>query len=139
MKIEGKIVLINNSEDEGILLNKVILKSCYDIEVQFFQDEQQALNYLIKTEDKIFLILCSYQLATCNGSEFKEKLESHPGLREKAIPFVFYSLSAGKNHVKEAYKYNLQGFFIQPIETQAQVKLMETIIGYWILNLHPHA
>ena len=138
MKIIGKIILINPNDDEHILFQKVISKSCYEAELICFASEQTALQYLYSTDEKIFLILCSYNLLRITGVEFKKEIEANDKIRKKAIPFLFYSLSASKTQVSEAYKYNVQGFFIQPLEVSEQVEMVDNIIAYWLLNLHPN-
>ncbi len=74
-----------------------------------------------------------------NGLELKRKIDKDPKLREKSIPFIFYSTAANKDAVDEAYtELTIQGFFIKGTDYQKTKSLIQVIIEYWKNCVHPN-
>ena len=74
-----------------------------------------------------------------NGLELKRKIDADQELRRKSIPFVFYSTSASKQAVNEAYtELTIQGFFIKGSDYNKTKNVVNNIIQYWKDCIHPN-
>jgi DNA-binding NarL/FixJ family response regulator len=72
-----------------------------------------------------------------SGLEFKKEIEKDRYLREKSIPFVFFSSDGSDKLVKQAYTLRVQGYFKKPETIEAQGELLKNIFKYWASCLHP--
>lgn len=135
----GPIVMIEDDPDDQntflIVLEQLGIKN----KVNFFETAAAAWNYLRDTSDQPFVIFCDVRLPGENGLEFKKKIDEHPPLKEKSIPFIFYSTSVDKESVAIAFKdITVQGFFKKEkglVEIQHALKV---IFDYWTLSRHPN-
>ena len=137
-KIPGKIVLVDDQEYERTLLEEALLDKQWDTTIEYFPKAEEALEYLRKTDDKIFLIISDIDMPVMDGLEFKKTLDQDRELSRKAIPFIFASTAATQERVTEAYSYRVQGYFQKPKKVGPQADMLDTIIQYWIINQHPN-
>src|SRR6202000_189568 len=106
------IVMIEDDTDDQdtflIVLEQLNIKN----KVHFFETPTDAWEYLRDTTDQPFIIFCDLNLPGESGLQFKKKIDEHPPLKEKSIPFVFYSTSVDTKSVASAYRdITVQGFF----------------------------
>lgn len=114
-----------------------------DLKIQnkliWFNKSDAAFTYLKTTSDRPFIIFSDVNLPLESGIEFKRRIDADPQLRQKSIPFVFYSTSVNQQAVNEAYtKMTVQGFFQKGSsydEIKGHVKL---ILDYWMICRHPN-
>jgi CheY-like chemotaxis protein len=135
--INGKIILVDDSKYEKELLELALHKKNWDVKVDFFLSGEDALKYLKKTEDEIFLIISDMNMPKMTGLEFKKIIDNDETLSKKAIPFIFASTSDTKEQVRNAYKYRVQGYFQKPLTIDEQAEMLDIIIKYWIICKHP--
>jgi hypothetical protein len=70
--------------------------------------------------------------------EFKRQVNQDDELRQKCIPFIFFSTAALKEVVTEAFtEMTVQGFFQKSGDLQELRSALNTIITYWKLCRHP--
>ena len=136
--LPGKIIIIDDQEHEKTLLEEALLEKQWSGELEYFSLAEDAIEYLKKTEDKIFLIICDINLPKMNGLEMKKDVDKHAELSKKAIPFIFLSTAATRDQVTEAYAYRVQGYFQKAKSVDEQADMLDKIINYWIINQHPH-
>ena len=98
------------------------------------------MNYLISTEDSVFIIFCDINLPGQNGLDFKKNIDANPELRNKSIPFVFFSTSANQHDVNKAYReMTIQGFFKKPSGYKNLKSILSNIFSYWQNCKHPNS
>ncbi|WP_162418505.1 response regulator [Cyclobacterium roseum] len=136
-KITGKILLVDDQPYEELLLKEALNLIDRFPEVEYISDPKKALVHLRDNRDKIFLIICDINMPEMSGLDFKKEIEKDAYLREKSIPFVFFSSEDSNERVKQAYTYNVQGFFKKADSIEAQGELLKIIIRYWATCLHP--
>ena len=134
------LVMIDDDVDD----KDMIEEACRDLDlpnpIRWFNDCNNAYDYLEQEPEQPFLILCDVNLPGMSGIEFKRKLDRNPFLKKKSIPFVFFSTSADKKKVTEAYtEMTVQGYFQKPSSYAECKTLMTAIIGYWKICKHPNA
>jgi len=136
----GPIVMIEDDPDDQETFLVVLQQLKIKNKVLFFESPSSAWNYLRDTLDQPFLIFCDVHLPGENGLEFKKKIDDHPPLKEKSIPFVFYSTSVDPDTVATAYKdITVQGFFKKEKGLQDMQHSMKIIFDYWKLSHHPNS
>ncbi len=103
------IIIIEDDLDDQIFLRDVLIELGYQNQLKFFNNCKAALSFLKTTTDKLFLIICDVNLPGMSGTEFKNEINADPHLRKKAIPFIFYTTSANKLDIEQAYENTVQG------------------------------
>jgi CheY-like chemotaxis protein len=135
---DGPIVVIEDDVDDQEILQEIFKKLDYSNEILFFSDGEKALSYLNSTEKLPFLILSDINMPKLNGLELKKKIYTDAKLQIKCIPYLFFTTSARKDSVIEAYSMSAQGFFIKSNSTAELESLIQTIIQYWKLCYSPN-
>ena len=134
----GPIIVIEDDRDDQELLSVVFEKLNFQNEIIFFEDGEQALDYLIKSADEPFLILSDINMPRLNGLELREKIHTNEDLRIKCIPYLFFSTSAEQKYVVDAYSKSVQGFFVKPNSFDKLKSTIKIIIDYWLECESPH-
>jgi len=68
---------------------------------------------------------------TFNYLELKKKIYTDAALQIKCIPYLFFTTSASKNAVIDAYSMSAQGFFIKDNSEAELEKTISIIVEYW--------
>lgn len=136
-KILGKIILVDNVRVEMELLNRALNKLPWNIQIEYFENPNEALEYLKKTKELIFLIISDFHMPQMTGFRLKQLIDNDQKLREKAIPFIYYSSSSNDIEIDDAYAGNIQGFFKKPNSPKEATELLDMIIKYWITCIRP--
>jgi CheY-like chemotaxis protein len=137
--IYDPIVIVDDDADDQYFIRTICEKLGITSDLIFFEDGQQALNYLQTTPRKTFLILCDINMPIMNGLELRRKIQENEILRKKSIPFVFLSTAARPKEVEEAYDLTVQGFFVKASEFSKMEKSIELILNYWANCKHPNS
>lgn len=134
----GPIIIVEDDEDDRFILSEV----CHNLEVaneiKFFVHGQHVLNYLRVTTDKPFIILCDINMPEMSGLELRQLINDEEQLRQKSIPFVFFSTAATIEQVKRAYELTVQGFFIKEGTFSGTESTIKLILDYWAKCRHPN-
>ncbi len=136
-KITGKILLGDDQPYEEVLLKEALASIDRFTKVEYFSKPKEALIHLKENRDHILLIICDINMPEMNGLEFKKEMEKDSYLREKSIPFVFFSSDDSNKLVKQAYTLNVLGYFKKAETIEAQGELLKIIFKYWASCLHP--
>lgn len=127
----GPILIIEDDPDDQEILTEVFKKLNYVNEVLFFFDGEKALEYINKDDVLPFLILSDINMPRLSGMELKKKIHTDAQLQIKCIPYLFFTTSASKQSVIDAYSMSAQGFFIKDASVAELEKTMRIIIEYW--------
>lgn len=132
------IVIIEDDADDKEILTMVMKDLRIENPIVWFSDCATAFDYLKTTLEKPFLILSDVNLPGINGIEFKHQIDRDKHLRQKCVPYVFYSTSISQASVDEAYnQLTVQGYF-KKSSTYAQIKhTIKVIYDYWSICAHP--
>ena len=135
----GPIVIIEDDVDDKIIFEDVLKSLNYSNKLIWFDNSEETLEYLLTTNDSIFIIFSDINIPGRNGLDLKKKIDSTPELRSKSIPFVFYSTVARQSDIDEAYsKMTVQGFFKKGRDYQETKNSISLILEYWKLCKHPN-
>ena len=140
MAKEGPLLIIEDDADDQEIYSDILTHMGIKNKLIFFSLAQAALDYLLNTKEQPFLILCDVNLPVMNGIEFKKNIDADPFLRQKSIPFIFFSTSAEKSEVKKAYtEMTVQGYFKKESKINEISKSLSVIMEYWKLCKHPNS
>ena len=131
MNKNGPIVVIEDDQDDQELLVEIFKSLGYVNKIIYFQDGNDALDYLNKSEVRPFLILSDINMPRLNGFELRNKVFTDAQLQTKCIPYLFFTTAANKKSVMDAYSISVQGFFVKPISIQALENTIKKIVEYW--------
>ena len=131
MNKKGPILIIEDDIDDQETLTDVFKKLEYMNEVVFFSDDEKALEYINKDDVLPFLILSDINMPRLTGLELKKRIHTDAQLQIKCIPYLFFTTSASKQSVIDAYSMSAQGFFIKDLSVAELEKTIRVIIEYW--------
>ncbi|MFD2571907.1 response regulator [Spirosoma soli] len=138
MEHHGPIIFIDDDEDDQLLLKPILEEIAPSSPVLFFENGQQAVEYLKGTDQRPFLIISEVSLHIMNGLELRRLIEQDAALRKRAIPFIFFTHPIDKELVEEAYELTIQGFFEKRQNLAEMRRQLQAIVDYWSNCLHPN-
>jgi CheY-like chemotaxis protein len=127
----GPIIVIEDDRDDQELLEEVFTKLNYPNKVIYFSDGLEALDFIVKTDAKPFLILSDINMPKIDGYELRKMVHTNEALNIRCIPYLFFTSGANKKGVTDAYSMSAQGFFIKPSSMGALQSTIRKIIEYW--------
>jgi CheY-like chemotaxis protein len=134
----GPILIVEDDEDDQQVYGDVIRSFNKRNELIFFGEGKLLLDYLSTTHQQPFIIICDVNLPEMSGLELRRKINENDFLRQKSIPFVFFSTSENKEAVRQAYDLTVQGYFVKSPLYDEIVQQLKLIINYWIACRHPN-
>lgn len=135
----GPIIIIEDDRDDQYILEEAITDLKIENKLVFFGNCPDALRFLETTTEQPFLILSDVNLPGMNGTELRYIINNNEFLRKKSIPFVFFSTTATKDAVEEAYELMVQGYFEKPNKMAEIKKYLKLMFDYWQICLHPNS
>ena len=135
----GPIVLIEDDTDDAFTMQEALKDLDIGNEFVYFPNTILAMKFLSETKEQPFLIICDVNMPFQNGLDFKRKIDDHPELKKKCIPFIFYSTSASYQDVSKAFlQMSIQGFFKKANSYDEILSDITAIIEYWKKSKHPN-
>ena len=139
MSKNGNILIVEDDIDDKELLEDLIVDLGITNTIIWKPNGAEAFSFLCTTTEPMFIIFSDINMPVMNGLELKRKIDADQELRRKSIPFVFYSTSASKQAVNEAYtELTIQGFFIKGSDYNKTKNVVNNIIQYWKDCIHPN-
>jgi CheY-like chemotaxis protein len=138
MNRKGPIIIIEDDKDDQEILQEVFARLSYPNKIIFFDDGQDALDFLTSTDVDPFIIFSDINMPRLSGIELRERIHQNESMRLRTIPYLFFSTSAEQNHVVDAYSKSAQGFFIKPSSFTDIEDTMKTIVEYWLKCVAPN-
>jgi len=131
MNKSGPIVVIEDDVDDQEVLVEIFKKLGYVNKIIYFLDGNDALAYLNQSDVQPFLILSDINMPKIGGFELRNRVFTNEQLQTKCIPYLFFTTSANKKAVIDAYAMSVQGFFVKPTSMQALENTIRKIVEYW--------
>ncbi len=136
----GPIIVIDDDKDDQELLQGAVEELQFTNKIIFFENGPDAYQYLKATTDKPLIIFSDLNLPRQSGLDFKRQIDNDPYLREKSIPFVFFSTYIDRKTVDIAYKeLTIQGLFQKSGTYEEMKNTLKLIIEYWKICRHPNS
>ncbi len=137
MNKEGEIIVIEDDVDDQEMIFEVFQELNITNQIIFFGDGTLALQYLEKPDNEPFLILSDINMPKLSGMKLRERIFTNKELSTKCIPYIFFTTSANKDLVCNAYASSAQGFFKKPVNYDALKHSLKLIYDYWQLCFSP--
>lgn len=77
-----------------------------------------------------FLILSDINMPRINGFELRNRIYTNQMLRDKCVPYLFFTTAAGHQSVKQAYALSAQVFFVKPDKYEDLLDHVRVITEY---------
>jgi CheY-like chemotaxis protein len=137
MPKSGPILLIEDDKDDQEMLQEVFTELRIPNILRFFNTCVEALDYLLTTIEKPFLIISDINLPAMTGMELKKEMNENEHLRNKSIPFVFLSTNPDQYIISKAYEMLVQGYFVKPGSMRELTEMIKMIVDYWKVCRRP--
>jgi len=131
MNKTGPIVVIEDDPDDQEILAEIFKNLDYKNPINFFSDSEEALQFLIDTKIKPFLILSDINMPKLTGFELRQKVHTNEDLNLKCIPYLFFTTTSAQKAVIDAYSQSVQGFFVKPNSIEKLERTIKKIVEYW--------
>ena len=131
MNKSGPFIVIEDDKDDQEILESIFRELHYTNDIQFFSDGLLALDYLLNIETEPFIIFSDINMPKLNGIEFRTLLRQSENLKIRSVPCLFFTTSADKKHVADAYADSIQGFFIKSFDYNQLKEEIKAIVEYW--------
>lgn len=138
MALQGPIILVEDDQNDIEVITAAVKELGFQNPVCPFPGAQEALDYLLTTTDKPFIILCDIRMPRINGLAFRRAILDDDYLRKKSIPFVFYTGAVSLDIINEAYEMHVQGFYEKATSYTGVKEQISHILVYWRDCLHPN-
>lgn len=135
----GPIVLVEDDVDDSDLFIEIFHSLNVPNKITLFRKADKALDFIMKTSDQPFVIICDINLPGINGFELRERIQENEVLRKKSIPFLFLSTNASPETVNKAYDLTVQGYFKKPSSYEEIRSMFKMILDYWKICRHPNS
>lgn len=132
------IIIIDDDNEDSDFLKDAFTQLGVKNDIIVFSDGYEFINYIKKTHNRAFFILCDINMHKISGLELKKLIYIDEELRMKCVPFIFLSTSGASQEVMKAYSYGVQGYFIKPNTLAATKDMLEFIVKYWSHSVHPN-
>lgn len=137
--VSGPIIIVEDDEDDKDMIEEVLKELSIPNKTIWFTRCSNAFEYLKNNDEQPLVIFSDINLPGLSGIEFKRQIDAHKELRKKSIPFVFFSTTADKNTVNEAYtEMTIQGYFQKANSYNETKNMVRTILEYWTICKHPN-
>lgn len=131
MNKTGPIVVIEDDRDDQEILVEIFKNLDYKNPIIYFSDSEEALQFLIDTKIKPFLILSDINLPKLSGFELRQKVHTNEDLNLKCIPYLFFTTTSAQKAVVDAYSQSVQGFFVKGNTIEKLERTIKKIVEYW--------
>ena len=133
----GPIIIVEDDRDDQEVLKEVFEELQVPNILRFFTSSVEALNYLLTTVERPFLIISDINVPAMTGIELKQKINESDFLRTKNIPFIFLSTNSETATVSKAFDLLAQGYFVKPIRLTEIKEMVAKIVDYWMTSSRP--
>ncbi len=131
------LLVVEDDEVDRMNILRAFQKSNFTNKVDVCRDGVEALEYIASLpKNTPLLILLDISMPRMNGLEFLKKLREDPEWSK--TPVVILTTSEENSDLTEAYKLNVAGYLVKPIEFLDFVKIMVILGKYWSLSHLPN-
>jgi DNA-binding response OmpR family regulator len=143
MSEPGKILLVEDSEQDVELTLNALSEHHLANEVVVARDGEQALDYLHRRGEFVernpgnpVVVLLDIKLPKVNGLEVLQQLRSHDELRN--MPVVMLTSSREERDIIRSYNLGVNAYVVKPVEFTGFVEAIRELGLFWaVINQPP--
>src|SRR4051812_24338706 len=114
MPQNGPIIMVEDDFDDQEIFKEVFDELKIPNVLRFFNSCAKAMDYLLTTLEKPFLIISDINLPAMTGLDLRKAMNANEYLFKKSIPFIFLSTTRETSIIAQAYSLCIQGYFVKP-------------------------
>ncbi len=132
------ILHVEDDQVDRMVIQRVIKKLGITDQITQATNGEEALQILrgslstSTTGDLPQLVLLDINMPKMNGLEFLKELRADPQLRH--ISVFMMTTSNDDSDRTEAYRYNVAGYIVKPVDIQQFESTFQTLGGFWRIN-----
>jgi len=138
MAAEPKILVIEDSEDDAKLLQRLFTKAGLTSPVQFVADGVEAMSYLLGRDQyadrtkfpEPNILLIDLHMPRVNGLELMSWLQTQPDFEHLII--VALSGSAEQDEIDRAYQMGANSYLLKPGSAVELERVVNAFFNYWV-------
>jgi CheY-like chemotaxis protein len=131
------IYIVDDDKDDEDLIREAFTELGITNELKFFSTGEGVLYELNNTEEAPFVIISDINLPRMDGFQLREKVLEGTFIKDKSIPFIFWSTSASDAQIRRAYDLAAHGFFLKGRSYNELKQRIQEMIKYWSDSLTP--
>jgi two-component system, response regulator len=137
----NQILLVEDNPNDRILTERAFKKSNLGNELVTVADGEEALHYLLGTNDVApkplpVLVLLDLKLPKVDGLEVLQKIRSNE--RTRLLPVVVLTSSVEQDDLVRSYQLGVNSYVRKPVDFNQFVEAVQRLGLYWlILNESP--
>ncbi len=125
------ILLVEDSEDDAILMLRVLGKQLPSSAIRVARDGSEALDLLANWGDrKLQLVLLDVHLPGVSGLQVLEELRKSPLTRH--VPVVMLSASLDNSDVARSYDLGANSFLNKADKAEQFEATIQQVVPYWL-------
>ncbi len=136
----GKILLVEDNEDDVILLRRAFRKNGMLNEIVRVKDGVEAVNALFGWEGNVRLtptmVILDLKLPRINGLEVLKLIRSNDITR--GLPVVVLTTSAEQQDIVESYQLGTNSYIRKPVEFNKFIEAVGQLGLYWMMLNEPN-
>jgi CheY-like chemotaxis protein len=137
MNTTAPIYIVDDDADEEDLIKEAFEELRISHPLRFFRTPDDLLQVLKKKGEVPFIIISDVNLPRMDGFQLREKVLKESSIKDKSIPYIFWSTSASEAQIKKAYDLSVHGFFLKGRTYKELKKIIQEMIAYWTDSLAP--
>ena len=106
-------------------------------QLKFFNSAESILKQLKQDSEVPFIIISDVNLPKMDGFQLRERILNEIEVKDKTIPFIFWSTSASEAQIKRAYDLSVHGFFLKGRSFKELKEKIHEMVAYWSDSLAP--
>lgn len=139
LKKSNKVLLIEDDEVDAMNIQRAFKKNNITDKLEVVSNGLDALSFL-KQEVAVTsilpkLVLLDLNMPKMNGLEFLAEIRKDEDLRSLIV--VVLTTSNDERDIKMAYRYNVAGYIVKPVDFNSLVQAVKILNGYLSLCQSP--
>jgi CheY-like chemotaxis protein len=138
------ILLVEDSPDDVLLIERAFQKSDLRHPLRSVTDGQKAIEYLEGIDDysdrDTFpfpgLVILDLKMPGVGGFDVIQWMRRHP--QAKLVPIIVLASSSLPADVNRAYELGANAFMVKPADHRALERLLRTMGEFWLASEGPH-
>lgn len=132
------ILIVEDSDDEFVILQKIMHKLSIKNEIYRCCDGKEALDFLYhrgeyqnpQAAPRPSIILLDINLPVKNGKEVLKNIKQNDNL--KTIPAIMFTTSDNPEDINFCYQHGANSYMLKPIELEELKKTVRVFVDNWL-------
>jgi CheY-like chemotaxis protein len=124
------ILVAEDDEDDRFLVKEAFAANGKDANLQFVNDGQELMDYLLKTDNPLpEIIIMDLNMPRKGGHEALQEIKDHKSLQQ--IPVVVLSTSSMEKDIKQSYQLGANSYICKPKSYSDFLDIAKAFDKYW--------